>query len=242
MVDTSFYNIVFPVLALMPFCALAIICCILKYGQLCPGQHSRIQSELITVWTIMFVAIMMGAESTISTWILVVGGIGGGYGILLSIWQGKLPNKKAIPDKAIYFSMLPLSIFSLGVLFSQTTPFIVLPMLIAGSALAHLLLVKAKHRLQAFNKILPVTGVVASIVSLLWLSLLIAGGSEAMLSEDVVNNLCWFIGFLVMALALWLLPLFSSNPQSYTLLGVATFLLLISQVLIYEIVVKYQLS
>ncbi|NRA60886.1 MAG: hypothetical protein HRU25_08220 [Psychrobium sp.] len=240
MVDTSFYNIVFPILALMPLCAVGIICCILKYAQLCPGQHSRIQGELITIWTIMFVAIMMGAESTIATWILVVGGVGAGYGILLSIWQGKLPNKRAIPDKAIYFSLLPISVFSVGVLWSQSTVFIVLPMLTAGCALAHLLLVKAKHRLQVFNKILPVTGVIASIVSLLWLSLLIANGQEAMLTSDIVNNLFWCIGFLVLALALWLLPLFSTNPQSYTLLGVATFLLLLSQVLIYEIILIYQ--
>jgi len=221
----------------MPVCALIIICVILKYGQLCPGQHSRIQGELITVWTVLFVAIMMGAETAISTWILVVGGLGGAYGILLSIWQGKLPNKRAIPDQAIYFSLVPLGLYGAAVLLAQPSWFVILPMVITGAVLANLLLVKAKHRLESFNRLLPFAGFFAAIIALLFVSITVYLAGEQALSETIVNNLMWTLGFLILGLFLWVLPQVSTNPQSHTLLGVATFLLLISQILIYEVVV-----
>lgn len=238
MVADNFYNMVFPVLSLMPIWALAIICFLLKNGELCPGQRSRFQGELITIWTILFVAIMMGFESTTAVWILVIGIIGGAYGVLLSIWQGKLPGKRSIPDKAIYFSLIPLTIFALGVLFSQQTPFSLLPMIVAGSVLAHLLLVKAKHRFQAFNKILPMIGVIAAVISLAVVMILLMSNGDAPLSNSQVKDFLWFIGFLLGGIFLWLLPAFSSNPQSHTLLGIATFLILISQVLVTEFVAR----
>lgn len=240
MIETSFYNIVVPILGLAPFFALSIICLILKYGQLCPGQHSRIQGELITIWTVLIVSMMMAAETNLPMPVLVIGAIGGAYGILLSIWQGKLPNKRAIPDNAIYGALLPLGIYAVGVLMNQASVFIILPMIVTGAILAQLILVKAKHRLEAFNKILPVMGVIVSVISLAILAFLLITLADAALLDVVINKLYWFFGFLVFGLALWLLPMFSGDPQSYTLLGVATFLILISQILVYEVVVIIQ--
>lgn len=238
LVADNFYNMVFPVLSLMPIWALAVICFLLKNGELCPGQRSRFQGELITVWTILLLAIMMGFESSIARWILVVGIAGSAYGVLLSIWQGKLPGKRSIPDQAIYFSLVPLTVFGLGVLFSQPSGFAVLPMIIAGSVLAHLLLVKAKHRFQAFNKILPVAGVITAIISLVVVMIMMMAQGDIAMKDQQLNDFMWFIGFLISGLFLWLLPAFSSNPQSYTLLGIATFLILISQVLVTEFVAR----
>ncbi len=237
MQDISFYNIVFPILSLMPIFALAIICLILKHGQLCPGQHSRIQAELITIWTVLFVGVMIGAETQTSTWVLVVGGLGGAYGILLSIWQGKLPNKRAIPDKAIYFAMLPLTIYGLVLIWMQPSWFVLLPMAITGAVLANLLLVKARHRLEAFNRLLPYGGIVGTILSLVLVSWTIYAAGEGLFNADMQRDLLWALGFLLLGLSLWVLPLVSDNPQSNTLLGIATFLLLIAQILTYEVVV-----
>jgi len=242
LLDISFYNVVFPILSLMPFCALAIICIILKYGQLCPGQHSRIQGELITLWTVLFVAIMIGAETTTSTWVLVIGGLGGVYGILLSIWQGKLPNKRAIPDKAIYASLVPIGLYSMAVIAQQPSWFVLLPMLITGGVLANLLLVKARHRLEAFNRLLPFSGIFFTMLSLVIVSLLIYVGGEALFNSDMQRDMMWALGFLVLGVGLWILPSISRNPQSHTLLGVATFLLLIAQILIYEVVVLLSIN
>lgn len=237
MIETSFYNIVVPILGLAPVFSLAIICLILKYGQLCPGQHSRIQGELITIWTVLFVSIMMAFETQLPLFVLIVGVIGGVYGMLLSIWQGKLPNKRAIPDAAIYGALFPLGIYAVGVLYYQQSLFIVLPTIVTGSVLAQLLLVKAKHRLDAFNRLLPAIGVVMSVISLGVLAYLLVSQPDMSVLEAVLNNVYWFFGFLLIGLSLWLLPLFSGDPQSYTLLGVATFLILISQILLYEVVV-----
>jgi len=239
-VDTLFYNIVVPILGLAPFVALSIICLILKYGQLCPGQHSRIQGELITIWTVLFVSMMMAVETQLPTSFLIIGAIGGVYGVLLSIWQGKLPNKRAIPDKAIYGSLVPLSIYALGVLFNQASLVIVLPMLVTGAVLAQLILVKAKHRLEAFNKLLPVAGVVVSVISLGVLAFTLATLGDAAFTSEILSKVYWYFGFLAFGLVLWLLPIFSGDPQSYTLLGVATFLILISQILFYEVIVITQ--
>ena len=237
MIDISFYNIVVPILALSPFFAFSVLCLILKKGQLCPGQHSRIQGELITIWTVIFVSLMMAVETNLSKWFIGVGVIGGLYGILLSIWQGKLPNKRAIPDKAIYGALLPLGIYAVGVALTQTTAFILLPMIVTGAVLAQLILVKAKHRLVAFNQILPILGVLMSVISLAVLGFSLLCSSDALLFEQITPELYWFFGFLLMGLGLWLLPLFTSDEQSYTLLGVATFLILISQILLYEVIV-----
>jgi len=236
-VETSFYNIVVPILGLAPVFSLAIICLILKYGQLCPGQHSRIQGELITIWTVVFVSIMMAVETQLPLFVLIVGVIGGVYGMLLSIWQGKLPNKRAIPDAAIYGALFPLGIYAVGVLYHQQNFFIILPTIVTGSVLAQLLLVKAKHRLEAFNRILPAVGVAISVISLGILAYLLLSQPDMAILEFLLNNLYWFFGFLIVGLILWLLPLFSGDAQSYTLLGVATFLILISQILLYEVVV-----
>lgn len=237
MIDISFYNVVVPILALAPLFALSIICLILKKGQLCPGQHSRIQGELITIWTILFVSIMMAAETALSSWFMAVGIAGGVYGIFLSIWQGKLPNKRAIPDKAIYGALWPLSIYGIGVLLMQQSLFVLLSMIVTGAIIAQLLLIKARHRLQAFNRLLPIIGVVASVVSLIVLAVLLVTNGNEQIIEQVSSQLYWFFGFLLVGIGLWLLPLFSGDEQSYTLLGVATFLVLISQVLLYEVVV-----
>lgn len=240
MTDISFYSIVVPILGLAPFFALAIICLILKFGQLCPGQHSRIQGELITIWTVLFVSIMMAVETTLATPVLVIGALGGVYGMLLSIWQGKLPNKRAIPDKAIYWSLLPIGIYALGVLVNQGNVFVVLPMIVTGAVLAQLLLVKAKHRLESFNRLLPMLGVVVSVIGLGFLGFLLMTLPDPSMIDTVSSQLLWFFGFLLVGLALWLLPLFSGDAQSYTLLGVATFLILISQILMYEVVVMIE--
>ena len=237
MVADNFYNMVFPVLSLMPIWALMIICCLLKKGQLCPGQRSRFQGELITIWTILGLAVMMGFESSVPTWVLIFGIIASVYGILLSIWQGKLPGKRSIPDQAIYFSLIPLSIFGLGVvLFSGLLSG--LPMIVAGSVLANLLLVKAKHRFPVFNQILPAIGVTATIITLIVMMFLLTTGQSSELSGDQINDFMWFIGFLVGGMFLWLLPTLSSNPQSHTLLGIATFLILVSQVLAIEFMTR----
>jgi len=220
--------------------ALSIICLILKYGQLCPGQHSRIQGELITIWTVLFVSMMMAVETDLPVSILVIGAIGGVYGILLSIWQGKLPNKRAIPDKAIYGSLVPIAIYAAGVLLNQESLFIIFPMLVTGAILAQLILVKAKHRLEAFNKLLPVVGVSLSVISLCVLGFELATLNDPALLETVLSQVYWYFTFLIIGIILWLLPIFSGDPQSYTLLGVATFLILISQILIYEVVVIIQ--
>lgn len=237
MTDISFYSIVVPILGLAPFFSLALICLILKYGQLCPGQHSRIQGELITIWTVLSVSIMMGVETTLAMPILVIGALGGIYGILLSIWQGKLPNKRAIPDKAIYGALVPIGIYALGVLVNQGNVFIIIPMIVTGAVLGQLILVKAKHRLESFNRLLPILGVIVSVIGLIYLGFSLAILPEPSIIEALSSKLFWFFGFLLIGLALWLLPLFSGDPQSYTLLGVATFLLLISQILMYEVVV-----
>ena len=237
MIDISFYNIVVPILALSPFFAFSILCLILKKGQLCPGQHSRIQGELITIWTVIFVSLMMAVETALSNWFLSIGVLGGIYGVLLSIWQGKLPNKRAIPDKAIYGALIPLGIYALGVAFTQTTIFVLLPVIVTGCVLAQLILVKAKHRLVAFNQLLPIIGVATSVLSLMIFGFSFMGHDSALLLDQITPELYWFFAFLIVGLGLWLLPLFTNDEQSYTLLGVATFLVLISQILLYEVVV-----
>lgn len=231
----NFYDQVFPVLSLMPVWALLVICWILHKGQLCPGQRSRIQGELITLWTVLFVGLMMGFESLVPGWVMVLGAIGGGYGLLLSIWQSKLPGKRSIPDKAIFGALVPLGLFALGVLVSYGSVMPVLMMMVAGTAFCHLIIVKARHRLEAFNLLLPTFGVVIAILCLFIVAIIAALSDPQEVTSQLISDLLWYIGFLVAAIFLWLTPLVSKRENSHTLLGVATFLLFISQVLAIDV-------
>ena len=233
--SAHFYDQVFPVLSLMPVWALLVICWLLQKGELCPGQRSRIQGELITLWTVLGVGLMMGMEASVSGGLLVLGALGVVYGVLLSVWQSKLPGKRSIPDKAIYGALAPLGLFAVGVLWSYGSLVPLLMMMASGTALAHLLIVKARHRLQAFNLLLPVFGVVVAIVSLLVIAVMAGLINGEAIDEVLIKDMIWYIGFLASALFLWLVPLFSQRDNSHTLLGVATFLLFISQVLAIDV-------
>ena len=193
--SAHFYDQVFPVLSLMPVWALLVICWLLQKGELCPGQRSRIQGELITLWTVLGVGLMMGMEAVVSGGLLVLGALGVVYGVLLSIWQSKLPGKRSIPDKAIYGALAPLGLFAVGVLWTYGSLVPLLMMMASGTALAHLLIVKARHRLQAFNLLLPVFGVVVAIVSLLVIAVMAALNSAEAMNEVLINDMLWYIGF-----------------------------------------------
>ena len=74
---------------------------------------------------------------------------------------------------------MPLALYGLGLMQIQGWLGGLLQMVLLGSAFAHLMLLRARHRLQAFNLLLP-WRLVSAILSLIWLAVLVGWqGSSA---------------------------------------------------------------
>lgn len=75
----------------------------------------------------------------------------------------------------------------------------------AGAAFAHLMLLRARHRLKAFNTLFTLAGLVGAMASLVWLAVLVGwqgGGQSDALIPAVVTQ----AALLVASLLLWVQP------------------------------------
>ncbi|WP_235869185.1 hypothetical protein [Veronia nyctiphanis] len=108
------------------------------------------------------------------------------------------------------FGVLTLGMFVLeGDLLSNLI--LLLQAVILGAASSHCLLVKARSRLQAFNQILPIVGV----VSVMLMSLAVAGVAyQLQLDVESITPFLMTLGLLLLGVAFWLVHLFKQDkPQ-----------------------------
>ncbi len=184
-----------PFLAPMLLGAQLILLVVLVKGDICPGQRGRIHKVFSLVGLVwLLVAINYPVALVCS---------------LLTLYFCARAKFSKTRDKGPLWSLVLASVlaavFVLAKAFQQTTItngllFIVLVMLL-GTAFAHLLLTIARTRLQAFHKILPFSGVVASIV-LVILTLIYAFGllhtaQEPMVSRAIIGLMLLVVGVLV---------------------------------------------
>lgn len=160
----------FPLTGLMALGALIAVGLVLWRGDLCPGQRSRITTQIFSVWVITGLSLMLAIEAGIEGWLIWSGGAALILGVVLSLAQSRLEGKRAIPASLLWLPALPLALYGAGLLQIQGWLGGLLQMVLLGSAFAHLMLLRARHRLQAFNLLLPLAGLVAAMLSLIWLA------------------------------------------------------------------------
>ncbi|MGU5582808.1 hypothetical protein [Aeromonas hydrophila] len=219
----------FPLTGLMALGALIALGLVLWRGDLCPGQRSRITTQLFSVWVITGLSLMLAVEAKAADWLIWSGAAALILGVVLSLAQSRLEGKRAIPATLFWLPAMPLLVYGIGLLQIQGWLGGLLQMVLLGAAFAHLMLLRARHRLQAFNTLLPLAGLVAAILSLLWLAVLVGWqGNDAGL-DALIPGVLTQAALLIAALLLWFSPLYRQQETSPVVVSTALCGLIIAQ-------------
>lgn len=216
---------------MMPIAAACFIALVLSKGEVCPGQRKRITENMISIWAVLALGLMIGIEVYATTLTLIVGGIAVFIGIMQNLIQSRLQGKRAIPSTWLRLPIAFAVITGVFVLWQQQQPLLLFEAVLLGAVFAHVILLRAKHRLQAFNVILPVVGIASSV--LLMLGLLVVASMHADSSNMMVIQefVIYRAVILLLALAVWTIPLYTKQEYSPNIVSLTTVLLLFSEVI-----------
>mgnify|MGYP000020275737 CR=1 FL=1 len=198
-----------------------ILTLILVKGDICPGQRGRIHKVLPTLAILWLAVASLRIEA-----MMVVFAIAYFYTQVQTkktrdkgpIWVMYLANGLALAYVAIEVTTQASLAASLSV---------VVQVFLLGAMLAHLLLTIARTRLQAFHRILPVTGVVAAMLMSLAI-LLKAAGLPAETLTAVTQPLLVGFALLITSVVIWCWHMLSSKEIKKIQLAIALAFLLIS--------------
>ena len=215
----------FAPLALTAIGALVVLLLVLVKGYLCPGQRRRVSDGLMSVWAVLGLSLMLAVEAQVSTLMLVWGGLTVAVGIGVLVYQARLTGKRSLSVQWQLPALVLAAGLGLWILFS-VGPAGLLMLGAGGCVFGHLIMVRAKHRLQAFNLLLPLVGVSCALLFILVLLGQVAWQGEALNMDALV----WPFGQLCLAILLgalvWLWPLLRKEATSPPVLAVATLLIL----------------
>ncbi|CAJ1772305.1 hypothetical protein LMCDFJHI_00574 [Aeromonas salmonicida] len=105
-----------------------------------------------------------------------------------------------------------------------------LQMTLLGAAFAHLMLLRARHRLQAFNLLLPLAGLVAAMLSLLWLAVLVGWQGNGAALDALIPGVLTQAILLIAALLLWFSPIYLQKETAPVVVSTALCGLVIAQI------------
>ncbi|ERB67052.1 hypothetical protein G3U99_14740 [Vibrio coralliilyticus OCN008] len=191
-----------------------ILTLILVKGDICPGQRGRIH-KVLPVLAIMWLAV---ASLKIEA-MMVVFAIAYFYSQVQTkktrvqgpLWVMYLANGLALAYVAIGIGEQPDLAASLNV-FVQ--------IILLGALFAHLLLTVARTRLQAFHRILPVTGVISAMLMSLSILLKAFGLEEVALTQATQPLLVGF-ALLITSVLIWCWHIIVSKTVNKIQLAVA---------------------
>lgn len=191
-----------------------ILTLILVKGDICPGQRGRIH-KVLPVLAIMWLAV---ASLKIEA-MMVVFAIAYFYSQVQTkktrvqgpLWVMYLANGLALAYVAIGIGEQPDLAAGINV-FVQ--------IILLGALFAHLLLTVARTRLQAFHRILPVTGVVSAMLMSLAILLKAIGLEEVALTQATQPLLVRF-ALLVTSVLIWCWHIIASKTVNKIQLAVA---------------------
>ena len=220
----------FPLTGLMALGALIALGIVLWRGDICPGQRSRISQQLFSIWVITALSLMLAVEAKAASWLIWSGGVALVLGVGLSLAQSRLEGKRSVPSTLLWLPALPLAVYGFGLLQLQGWVSGLLQMAMLGAAFAHLMLLRARHRLQAFNTLLPLAGLVAAILSLLWLAVLVGWQGSSASLDALIPGVLTQAALLIAALLLWFSPLYRQQETAPVVVSTALCGLIIAQI------------
>ncbi|MEF1254860.1 MULTISPECIES: hypothetical protein [unclassified Vibrio] len=198
-----------------------ILTLILVKGDICPGQRGRIHKMLPTLAILWLAVSSLRIEA-----MMVVFAIAYFYTQVQTkktrdqgpLWVMYLANGLALAYVGIEVTTQSSLAASLSVL---------IQVFLLGAILAHLLLTIARTRLQAFHRILPVTGVVAAMLMSLAI-LLKASGLSAEALTNITQPLLVGLALLITAVVIWCWHMLTSKEINKLQLAMALAFLLLS--------------
>jgi hypothetical protein len=200
-----------------------ILTLILIKGDICPGQRGRIHKVLPTLAIIWLAVASLRIEA-----MMVVFALAYFYSKVQTdktrdkgpIWVMYLANGLAL-------SYVAIEIVQQASLAGSISVFVQIALL--GALFAHLLLTIAKTRLQAFHRILPVVGIVATMLMTLAIGLKAHGLSEEVLTTVLPQLLIGF-GLMIAAVVAWCWHMLMSKEVAKPQLAMAFLFLLLGSV------------
>ncbi|MFA1560639.1 hypothetical protein [Aliivibrio fischeri] len=205
-----------------------ILTIILHKGDICPGQRGRVHKwlpALILGWCAIAGFGMTYAPIFAMNFIPAIA-ITGFY---LSVKTGKTRDKGPLIVLALANGFAAASFVNLALgsgSFTQLFYALIGPF-IFGALFAHLLLTLARTRLQAFHKILPVSGIVSGIVMAVILLCQTLSVHEIFLDRMAVK-LAIALGLMLLSIGFWTYHLFKQQAIKWQFLLIANVIMAIS--------------
>lgn len=207
---------------------------VLIKGELCHGQRSRLSQQFVTLWSFVSLALVSAiaskTEPLIATITLSLTIIAGWW---LSYRQFQLKSKRAIKCSTWWYPGIPLLITA--VILAIQHPYSLIASALAAVVVTHWLMVKAEHRLNAFNRLFPFIGVIlfALLVGLHTLQIWLYGNGP--LLGDLTHTFIYMIAFAFIGLFMWLLPLLRNMEPIAGQLAAATLCFIIVAIKVTEL-------
>lgn len=201
---------------------------ILHKGDICPGQRGRIHKwlpVLIVGWCTI-AGVGMTYTSIFAINLVPAIAIGGFY---LSVKTSKTRDKGPLIVMALANGFAGAGFVNLALgsgSFTQLFYALVGPFLF-GALLAHLLLTLARTRLQAFHKILPISGIISGIIMSVILLCQTLSVHEIFLDRMAIK-LGIASGLMLLSTALWSFHLFRQEAVKWQMLVVSSVMMTIS--------------
>lgn len=199
--------------------ALIVFILVLYKGDICPGQRGRLHQWLPIILAALIVSSLYSVLFLVPSILL-------GY-FLTQVKTGKTRGegpRQLLISAVIYSAFTAIYLIVRGESYSNASSLInwLFCGLILGASLSHLLLTAARTRLDSFHQLLPVLGVVISILYLvIFLVFLYAnqGTNAVELQSVILNQLAVSLPLLVVGLLVWCWPLFRHvKPRKIQLL------------------------
>lgn len=172
-----------------------ILTLVLTKGEICPGQRGRVHKILPVILVGWVVAVISQPVAVLPLLTL-------GF-FTFKVKTGK--TRDAGPLKVLYAADALAALSWLLLVPAMSLPQIGLSLMavaLFGASLAHLLLALARTRLQAFHRILPFTGFVSAIISVLLMLWLLTGMDEPTL-QAMTTDIVGALVLLVLSLLVW---------------------------------------
>ncbi|GGB46461.1 hypothetical protein GCM10011502_19820 [Oceanisphaera marina] len=219
----------FAPLALTAITALGLLLWILRNGDLCPGQRRRISDGLLSVWAVFGLALMLSVEAAVPSLMLWLGGSTLASGLGATLYQARLAGKRSLPLSWHMLALVLALCYGLGLLLREG-PAALLMAGAGGCVFTHLIMVRAKHRLQAFNLLLPLVGIAFAVG---WMVLLLVQTLWLQYESEVVFDTAHLIrpfvqmcAAVLLGAVIWLLPLLRKEQTRPPVIAVAALLIL----------------
>ncbi|CAG9297691.1 hypothetical protein [Celerinatantimonas diazotrophica] len=203
-------------------------------GQICAGQRSRLSQQFGTLWSLSSLGLVSTIVAQRHAWLIIILlTVSVLCGWILSIKQLRLANKRTLDTRIWWLSGAPL--IAAALIISAHHRYSILAMLLAALAVTHWIMVKAKHRLSAFDRILPICAIAVLALTVCLCALQIYQYGEQPLLAALTHKFIHLVGFSLAGMLIWLLPLLKDMEPTAGQLGATSLSLIIAGIAVTEL-------